>query len=183
MLALYGRHYSARYRSIAALIPDGSSVVDLCCGPGVLYHRYLHRRGVHYTGLDINDGFVAHVHRRGGQAIVWNLRDDQPLPAADFLVLQASLYQFLPDPAPLVRRMLAAASQQVIISEPIRNLSASRIPGLAAFAKRRANAGQGDQVHRFDEGSLDDFFARLAQPVARSFLIPGGREKVYVLEV
>ena len=34
MLALYGRHYGARYRAVADLIPDGSSVLDLCCGPG-----------------------------------------------------------------------------------------------------------------------------------------------------
>ena len=46
MLALYGRHYFARYRAIADLIPAGSSVLDLCCGPAILYSRYLRNKNV-----------------------------------------------------------------------------------------------------------------------------------------
>ena len=58
MLALYGRHYAARFRAIAELIPAGSSVLELCCGPGILFralpqgqgrrvHRAGHQRPVH----------------------------------------------------------------------------------------------------------------------------------------
>jgi hypothetical protein len=45
MLALYGRHYPARMRSIAAQVPTGASVLECCCGPAALYRRHLH--GLH----------------------------------------------------------------------------------------------------------------------------------------
>lgn len=181
MIALYGRHYAARYRAIADLIPAGSSVLDLCCGPGILHSRYLRGKAVAYTGLDINPRFVARVRRHGGQGLVWDLHADRPLPSADSVVMQASLYQFLPDPAPVVRRMLQAAQERVIIAEPIRNLSDSRFRMLAAFAGRQADAGLGVRPRRFTEETLDAFFNDLSQPPIRTFLIPGGREKVYVL--
>src|SRR4051812_13722935 len=98
MLALYGRHYGARSRAIADLIPERSSVVDLCCGPGVLYERYLKAKAVRYTGLDLNERFVARVDRLGGVGVVRDLNDGRPFPEADTVVMQASLYQFLPDP-------------------------------------------------------------------------------------
>src|SRR5205823_4786501 len=108
--------------------------------------------------------------------------DERPLPPADSVVMQASLYQFLPDAAPVVRRMLQAARERVIIAEPIRNLSDSRLPILAAFAGRQADAGLGARARRFNEQTLDAFFEGLSLRPSRTFLIPGGREKVYVLD-
>jgi SAM-dependent methyltransferase len=181
MRVLYGRHYEARYRAIAELIPEGSSVLDLCCGPGVLYDRHLRHKGVVYTGLDINRRFVARVGRSGATALVWNLNDGRELPSADFVVLEASLYQFLPNPEPLLRRMLRAACEAVIVAEPIRNLATSRYAWIAALASRQSDPGLGAQARRFDEPALDAFIASLGVPCTRSFLIPGGREKVYML--
>jgi SAM-dependent methyltransferase len=182
MRTLYGRHYGARYRAIADLIPAGSSVLDLCCGPGFLHDPHLRGKRVVYTGLDVNRRFVARVRRRGATALVWDLNDGRELPTADFVVIQASLYQFLPDPAPLLRRMLRAAREAVIVAEPIRNLATSRVPGLGAFAARQTDPGLGARPARFDEPALDAFIAALELPNTRSFLIPGGREKVYVLD-
>jgi SAM-dependent methyltransferase len=179
---LYGRHYEARYRAIADLIPAGSSVLELCCGPGVLHNRYLRDVVVQYTGLDINPRFIARVNRQGGQGHIWDLVENRPLPPADSVIMQASLYQFLPDAAPIVRRMLGAARQQVVIAEPIRNLATSRIPLLAALARRQGDAGRGPRPERFTEKSLDAFLDRFQERPVRSFLIPGGREKVYILD-
>src|SRR5436305_14222025 len=39
MRALYGRHYAERMRAVAAEVPHGSSVLELCCGPATLYKR------------------------------------------------------------------------------------------------------------------------------------------------
>jgi SAM-dependent methyltransferase len=181
MLALYGRHYAGRFRAIAELIPDGSSVLDVCCGPGNLYSRHLKRKSISYLGIDLNPRFVAHVRRQGGSAEIRDLCDDQPLPPADYVIMQASLYHFLPDPRPLVDRMIRAARQQVIIAEPIRNLSQSSIPWLAALARRQTDAGSGAQPNRFDQQSLDAFFAKYQGRISRTFLLPGGREKLYVL--
>ncbi|HEY2588473.1 MAG TPA: methyltransferase domain-containing protein [Tepidisphaeraceae bacterium] len=181
MLALYGRHAFARCRVVADLIPAGASILELCCGPGTLYHRHMRGRGVQYTGLDINPPFISRLKAMGATGRVWDLQRDTPLPEADYVIMQASLYHFLPDPAPVVDRMLAAAGRRVIVAEPIRNLSDSRVPILASLARRQTDPGTGAQARRFNEATLDAFFARYAPRVERSFLIPGGREKVYVL--
>jgi hypothetical protein len=115
-------------------------------------------------------------------AYIRDVADGAALPAADVVVMQASLYHFLPDPAPLVARMLAAARRQVILSEPIRNLASSRFAPLATLARRGADPGTGEAALRFDEASLDAFVGRVAAPVERAFVIPGGRDKVFVLD-
>jgi SAM-dependent methyltransferase len=181
MALLYGRHYFARYRALAGLLPPQARVLDLACGPATLYYRYLRHRGVHYTGLDLNARFIRQLVRRGGHGEVWDLRSDRPLPAADYVIMQASLYHFLPDPALVVERMLAAASHQVIIAEPVRNLANSKLGFLAALARRLTNPGSGRPAERFTEATLDVFMARWARQVQDAFLIPGGREKIYVL--
>ncbi|WP_067470209.1 class I SAM-dependent methyltransferase [Nocardia amamiensis] len=181
MRGLYGRHYTARYRAIAELVPAGASVVDLCCGPATLYTRYLRHKSVDYTGLDLNERFIARVTEAGGQGKVWNLHSDQPLPTADYVIMQASLYHFLPEPGPVIDRMLAAAGEQVIVAEPVRNLATSDNPVLATIGKRFTDAGDGEQAHRFTEPTLDELFAGYGAQVVRQSLIAGGREKLYVL--
>ncbi len=183
MLALYGGNYFARYRAIADLIPEGAEVLDVCCGPAVLYERYLRRKGVKYTGLDINEGFIARLVARGGRGIVRDLRSDEPLPAADYVIMQASLYHFLPDNVgPILRQMLAAAHRQLIVAEPVLNITTGGSTLLSRMAKSMADPGTGDPVERFDEATLDAAFAPFAAQMERTFLITGGREKVYVLD-
>jgi SAM-dependent methyltransferase len=181
MLALYGRHYFSRYRVIADLIPHQSSVLDVCCGPARIYHRHLKQKDVQYYGLDINRKFIATLVRAGAGAEVWDLRSDRELPPADYVLMQASLYHFLPDAGAIVDRMLRAARKQVIIAEPIRNLADSKMPILSALARRQTDPGVGEQSHRFTESTLDQFMSRYTSRLKRSFLIPGGREKVFVL--
>jgi len=96
--------------------------------------------------------------------------------------MQGSLYHFLPDPAPIVERMLEAAARRVIISEPIRNLSQSRLPGVAALAAFASDAGYGAQPNRFDEATLDRFFEAYSERIVESSLVARGREKLYVLQ-
>jgi SAM-dependent methyltransferase len=182
MIGLYGWHYPSRYRAIANLVPIGSRVLDVCCGPALLFRRALRERDVQYTGFDINPRFLEVVRRWGGRAVKGNLLEDRPLPTADTVIMQASLYQFLPDPAPVMRRVFAAARDQVIIAEPIRNLATSRIPFIAALAARQANAGLGDRPSRFSEDTLDAFVASLRFRMKASFRCSGGREKIYVFE-
>jgi SAM-dependent methyltransferase len=181
MLALYGRHYGSRYRAIAELVPKGSSVLDLCCGPALLYHRYLRPKSVRYTGLDVNAKFIDRLTRRGAGGQVRDLRSEEALPEADYVIMQASLYHFLPDPSPVMDRMLRAAKRQVIISEPIRNLASSDSRLLALVGKLLTDPGVGNHSQRFNEASLDQFFLRYRSLVQQSFLVAGGREKLYIL--
>lgn len=182
MLALYGRHYGARYQAVADLIPAGSSVLDLCCGPAILFRRYLRNKSVQYTGFDISKSFVEDLNACGGSGRIWNIHDTSELPAADYVVMQASLYHALPHPEPLVHRMLKAARKSVIVAEPIRNLSDSKYRWIAALGRRLSDPGDGRSSSRFTEHSLQDLFAPYSSQLMQHFLIPGQREKVFVLQ-
>jgi SAM-dependent methyltransferase len=182
MRVLYGRHYSDRMRAVAAQVPDGASVLELCCGPATLYRRYLRRTAGAYIGLDVNERFVARLTGAGIDARVQELGDaEQPLPGADVAIMQASLYHFLPDASGVVDRMLAAARELVIVSEPVRNLAASELPVIGALGRQATDPGVGGHADRFTEATLDLLMERHRDRVRTAFLIPGGREKVYVL--
>jgi SAM-dependent methyltransferase len=182
MRVLYGRHYGSRMRSVADQVPAGATVLELCCGPGSLYLRYLHGRIGSYVGLDLNEGFVERLRRRGIDARRLDLAADaDPLPHADVVIMQASLYHFLPDASAIVDRMLAAASDRVIISEPVRNLASSELPIVGALGRRAADPGAGSHAHRFTEETLEELMARYRERILTVFAIPGGRELVYVL--
>ncbi len=181
MRALYGRHYQDRMRVVAEQVPQGASVLELCCGPGTLYFRYL--KDHPYIGLDVNEGFVERLKNRGVDARRVDLASsDEPLPTTDVALIQASLYHFLPHAEAIVDRMLAAAQLRVIVSEPIRNLSSSRAPVIGSLGQRAADPGSGGHEHRFNETTLDELMVRYQQHVIRAFRAPGGREKVYVLD-
>lgn len=183
MRVLYGRHYGDRMRAVAEQVPDGASVLELCCGPGTLYMRYLRGRTSGYIGIDVNPRFVEQLTRRGVDARRLDLASSagDPLPPADVAILQASLYHFLPAPERIVDRMLAAARDRVIVSEPIRNLASSQKPLVGRIGRRAADPGTGGHAQRFTEETLEDLMARYRERIQRSFLIPGGRERVYVL--
>ncbi len=181
MAVIYGRHYASRYRAIADLIRPGSTVLDLCCGPAVLYRRYLRHKSVKYTGFDVNVNFIKQLVHHGAEGAVRDLRTDEPLPRADYVVMQASLYHFLPDPMPVVARMLAAARTALIIAEPIRNLAHSKLRLVRSLTPLLTDPGVGAQPRRFTEQSLDEFLGRNFQAPVSAFLIKGGREKIYVI--
>jgi SAM-dependent methyltransferase len=183
MRVLYGAAYNKRYRELAGVIPPGASVLDVCCGPATLFHRYLKWKGVHYTGLDINGRFIKRLSGNGATGIVWNVEESRPLPCAQYVIMQASLYHFLPNALPIIERMLVAAERQVLIAEPIRNVADSKIPLLALLARKFTNPGTGDQPNRFNEARLDALLSPYRQRgrVIESRLIAGGREKLYIL--
>ena len=170
MRVLYGRYYAARDAAVAAHIPDGASVLELCCGPARLYERELRGRIGSYVALDASERFVARLRRRGVDAR-----------RADVVVMQASLYHFLPGATAIVHRMRAAARTSVIIAEPVRNLASSRIGFVARLGARGAATAQGAQRQRFDAGSLRALMAGFGEAVVFHAPAPGAREHVYVL--
>ena len=182
MLLLYGRYYSTRYRMLADLIEPRTSIVDVCCGPGILYERYLRFKDVSYIGIDINERFIQRLNRMGTRSLLCDVREATILPGADYVVIQASLYHFLPQPNRLIDQMLCAARKYVIVAEPIHNLATRRIPILTSLAKTLTDPGTGLQEARFTEESLDELFSHYSAEIVRSFVIPGGREKVYLLK-
>jgi hypothetical protein len=181
MRALYGFSFRGRYRALAELVPADAEVFEACAGDAYLYQHFLKPKGVRYQGGDLNAGFVEHARRRGIAFVRHDLMRD-PIPSVDYVVLQASLYQFMPDEHTVVDKLLQAARKAVIIAEPIRNLASSRSRLVRAIARSSANPGDGHKGRRFDERSLDAFFQTyFASDVLTAFQAPGGREKVYCL--
>jgi len=181
MRLIYGSGFAARYRSISDLVPDGADVFEACAGDAYLYRRHLKARGVRYRAGEFNDSFLRHAQAQGIDMQRFDLRKDE-VPEADIVILHASLYQFMPDHSAVVGRLLAAARQTLIVSEPVRNLSSSSHPLIRWVAARSADPGSGHKAQRFDEASLDAFFAEhYSERVVQSALIPGGREKIYCL--
>jgi SAM-dependent methyltransferase len=180
MRVLYGRYYGTRDAAVAAHVPDGASVLELCCGPARLYRNELRGRVGCYIAIDANAGFVERLRRRGVDARLADVATAD-LPVADVVLMQASLYHFLPDAEAIVRRMLAAARERVVISEPVRNLAQSRVAVVARLASAGAATAGGAHPQRFDEASLAALMRRFAGAVLTSQPAPGGRERVYVL--
>jgi len=183
MILLYGRHYRARYRAIADLVPEGSSVLDVCCGPGVLYTRYLKFKDVQYFGLDLNEAFIAKLRSAGIYAVRADITTVAELPKVDIAIIQASLYHFLPsDAGQVIKKLMQAARRKIIIAEPVRNLSTHKFGWLASLAQLQTDAGRGAEALRYNAQSLAREMAPFESSIERSFRIPGGREIVYVLQ-
>jgi SAM-dependent methyltransferase len=182
MRVLYGRYYAARDAAVAAHVPDGTSVLELCCGPARLYERELRGRVGSYVALDASERFVARLRRRGVDARRADVATAE-LPVADVVVMQASLYHFLPSAEAMVQRMRAAARGSVIIAEPVRNLASSRLGLVARLGAGAAATAEGAQAQRFDADSLAALLRGPALAGAVTFHAPiaGGREHLYVL--
>jgi SAM-dependent methyltransferase len=179
----YRGEYRERSEAIAALIPKGSSLVDVCCGPATLYFKHLRAKQVAYTGLDINRGFVERLSAHGVAASVWDATANTSLPSAEYLVMQGSLYHFLPDPYPIVDRMIRAAKKSVILTEPVRNLADSKNPLVAGLARKLSNPGTRDQPNRFNGSLFEKFVShyRAKDLVIGDYTIAGGREQLCIL--
>jgi hypothetical protein len=180
MRVLYGRYYAARDAAVAAHVPDGASVLELCCGPARLYLRELRGRIGSYVAMDASPLFVDRLRRRGVDARRADVATAE-LPVADFVVMLAALYHFLPDAEGMLRRMRAAAIRSVVVAEPVRNLASSRVGLVARLGAGAAATAQGTQAQRFDAASLRELMARFGDAVQSCAPVPGGREHVYVL--
>ncbi len=153
MRVLYGRYFQARYRAIADLIPENSSVVEVCAGDAYLYRNYLKKKNVKYTGLDINPVFINSAKRKNIPFAYCDVMKND-IPAADHVIIHASLYQFIPNEHTVLRKLLNAAGRTLIVSEPVRNLADSSNAVISFLAKYSANPDSSHAVKRFNKEML-----------------------------
>src|SRR5262245_37611689 len=156
MKMLYGREYRETYLEVARQIPDGASVVDVCCGTAQLFREGLAERRCDYLGLDFNGHFVMGVRKRGIQARFFDLLSE-PIPPADYVVMCSSFYHVRRSASEAFDKMMRAARRAVIISEPVHNLSTSSPGVLGSMVRRLTNPGVGDYGERFDLASFRAF--------------------------
>ncbi len=174
MRMLYGKHYVSRYEDIARLIPAKSRVLDVCMGDARLYTDYLKSKNVDYLGLDINEAFIRHAHKKGIPAREFDLNQDA-LPPCDYVIMQGSLYQFIPNEREILEKLLASARHTLIISEPVKNLSNSDIRVVSWLAKKATTTRKGKAEHRFHTRNLHSLFEKYDQ-LKQVFPVAGTRE-------
>lgn len=159
MRLLYGGQYETRYRVIAELVPEGARLNDICCGDCYIYFKYLKQKKVQYRGFDNNPVFINWLKARGVEAELLDVTGDR-LPAGDFLLLQASLYQFIPCHEDLLTKLLESDHQTVIVSEPIRNLSSSSNFIIRNLAQWATASTKGKCRSRFTPREVMDLFEK-----------------------
>jgi hypothetical protein len=180
MRLLYRKNYKARFKSVSEEIPKGAEVLDVCCGDCKLYTLALKGK-VSYVGVDINPSFIENARKLSIKVLSLDVRNDA-LPYSDYVVMQASLYQFIPQHKQIVDKLLSSASRKVIICEPVRNLSDSNNPVISFIARYLANPGTGHKLDRFTEETFCSFFRDNYNEIIEKFkFIPGKRELMVIL--
>jgi hypothetical protein len=177
MRMLYGRHFEDRYKAVAAQIPSGSSVMDICAGDAYLYTNFLKHNGNDYLAIDNSPFFINSAQKRNIACIQLNVSED-PLPVADVVVMMASLYQFIPHEKRVIQKLLDSARKKLVITEPISNLSASANLYIRKLAQRLSIPFQASQQYegkRFDRPALENLF-RSFKELSEIKTIPGERE-------
>lgn len=158
MKRLYGRQYAESYARVAALIPDGASVIDVCAGTCRLYRDHLSRRPCEYLGLDFNGHLLMSARRRGARVRSCDVLRDE-IPQGDYVVMCSSFYHFHERADEVLDKLLRSARKAVVLSEPVENLSAH--PGIfGRWLRRLTHPGIGDAGFRYDLASFRDFAAR-----------------------
>jgi hypothetical protein len=156
MNVLYRGKYKQRFAPIIdqiKLLPYNSKILELCFGD-VVIAEHCKRNRYEWTGLDINKSFVKYAQKQGYFAQAADLTTVLTLPSADLSIIIGSLYHFHSNTQQILGKILQA-SDQVIISEPVLNLSSSK-GIIGAIAKRSANAGKGNELFRYTRSSFLD---------------------------
>lgn len=177
MRLLYGRHFEDRYKTVAGQIPHGSSVMDVCAGDAYLYTRYLKGKNDDYLAIDNSPFFIRSARKRNIACMQLNVMDD-PFPTADVVVMMASLYQFIPQEKSVIKKLLQSARRKLIITEPVSNLSSSRIHFISRMAHHLSIPYQASRQYkgeRFNRQRLGDLFSSYKE-FKKFTPIPGGRE-------
>lgn len=133
----------------------GMRILDLCCGDCYLSNFVDKKR---YTGIDLNKTFIRHALKKGINAKFMDIEKEE-IPESECIILQGSLYQFIPNEAAILEKIFNKATKKVIISEPIHNLADSRLPFVKKIAAilTKTEKGKG-YSRRFNEKNLRALF-------------------------
>jgi len=151
MNMLYAGGYRGRFDHITENLMNltaGTRILELCFGD-IYVAEYCKKKGLVWTGIDINNKFVTRARRLGYNAHQSDLVTLDELPKADVCIMAGSLYHFHPHHTFQILEKMVDAADRLIISEPVSNLSSRR--GLIGFlAKRAASIGKGNEEFRYN---------------------------------
>ncbi len=139
-------------RTIAAKIPEKSTVLDLGCGSGDLLFWLKKNKGVHGTGIEISSEKAAHCIARGLTVLQGDLNsevDDYPDKSFDYVILSQTLQQVY-EPARLLYS-LARIGRRVVVSFPNFSYYPNR---LQMFFKGVAPVSENLPYHWYDTPNI-----------------------------
>jgi hypothetical protein len=157
MWVLCGRDLAERRRAIVRELEPGWTFLDLCCGDCAISPA-VRAKSCTYLGLEVNPVFIRWGQRRGFDVRHWDARS-MPVPRADVVCMQASLYQFIPRDRSLVHEIVASANRLAVVAEPTRNWATGGSRLLRALASRLTRAAGDVFDKRHSDASLADLVA------------------------
>ena len=112
---LHGNALDERYKIIAREIGINKKVMDVGCGTGNLA-KFLNKK-CSYSGLDLNENFVAYAKNNGFNVKVGDLTDEKNYSQCDVAVICDVLHHIIPDDKKIVE-ICKNKSKRTIICEP-----------------------------------------------------------------
>lgn len=180
MTLVYRSYRDERFEAVARWVPEGASVLDVCCGDGALAKHLPDL--VSYRGLDQSSAFALEAQRQGRQVEQFDLRHGV-VPMSNVVVCQVSLFQFYPDVEAVLAKLFDAAQQRLIISESVLSLTQSKWRWLANLVAWGTDPnGMSDNRFRFNPESLQKLFSPYQSHIRDARKVCGGRDWVYVLD-
>ena len=153
MKLLFRESYNSRYLEITNLIENNSSVIDVCCGDAKLY-EFLKKKNVKYTGIDFSNTFYNYLKKKKIDIINLNIKTEKIPIKADYVVIQSSLYQFIPNHVEIVKKLLEVSKKYLIIQETVESFTTSSNKLLSLLGKILNNPGDGYKTKRLNRKML-----------------------------
>jgi hypothetical protein len=180
MNVLYLGGYKERYKRLFKHVKTAESILELCFGD-LLLAEYCKNNNIAWTGLDINEAFVKRATRKGFNAFCNDINGMDFFPKAKLIVIAGSFYHFAENADNLLKKMIEA-SENIIISEPVVNISAQN--GLLGFiARYSANTGKKHELFRYNEKSLLGFLDKNKVKMGFNYKIIERYRKDIIIEI
>lgn len=177
MSLLYRGKYYRRLKPVLRLI-SGKKVTEICFGDTIIA-EYCRKRSIAWTGIDINEVFVANARKKGLFAEQNDIFSIAKLPEGDTCIICGSLYHFNMSLESLFTKMLECAPQ-IIVSEPVNNLSNNK-GIIGKLAKASANVDGKKQAFRYTEKTLLDALNELSKKLNFKYSIVDRFDKDIIL--
>jgi hypothetical protein len=181
MQLAYGEHYKIRYEALSKFIPDRCQLLELCMGDAFFYLNYLKQKNLDYTCADINPVFVNAARKKGVRSSLLDVYSDD-IPSSDHILMQASLYHFIPNEQKVIDKLLKACNKSLIISENVENLSNSASGFKSWLGEYLSKAKSGQSKIKFTRQTLSETFAPYKKHIRVWEETKDSKEVIIVLE-
>lgn len=176
----FGSRLKARYFNLQKHIPANSNLLELCMGDAFLYLNYLKQKNINYTCVDVNTAFINSAKKKGINCLQMNVETEE-IPKSDYILMQGSLYHFIPHQKQIIQKLLDACNKELIISENIKNLSNHNSALKSYLGKIISNAGYGQSKIKFTKSLLEETFSDFKSRIKIWEELPDNNEIIIVL--